>query len=412
MHTGFHKLDCTLVVAGLLGYLVLDVLEPLWEEVLFDTPVAIVDIAASLLHMFWKILWKIPGWRSEGLAIVDTVSIECCCACAWCNSWGQTAFTWLGPICGVAFVTSCDTLGHTCKYLQRCAMSAADILDRHNSIHTYAQQRVWGSVLPPWHCLKGIFLRIRQEVTHKASVQKHDQQPETDAAARLPFKIKLQPVRVLRFLRSNQDKLATALHLAENPQASTSVHPAATKHESAALRGNDGQSDLLKAHRGSSADPVPHRAASNGPAAVPDQAANGDFKLNKRARREAKKAAKAAAAVIEGEADIAPVMLAAHQEDDAEVEAEAVTAVTPASPARGAPRVAANLKAQDVAAAKGPAWEEVHHKQDRRSSKQPVAGVLTELLSTIIMHVLAACSFMAQSIWVVSGHQQFASSSL
>ena len=267
-------------------------------------------------------------------------------------------------------------------------MSAAGVLDRDNSIHTYARQRLWCSVSPSWHRLKGIFLRNRQDITQKASDQNDDQQQGTDAAAYTPFKIKLHPVRVL--MGSKEDKPATVLHLAGNPQAATSAHPAAAKQESSALQGDDVQSDLLKAHRAKPADLAPHGAASSDPAVDPDQAANGGVRLNKRARREAKKAAKAAAAADEGEADIAPVMLAAHEEDDAAAEAEPVKVVAPAS--HDEAWVSTSLTAQDVAAAEVSAWEEVHHKQDRRSRKKHVTGMLMEFLSAIIMHVLGACS--------------------
>ena len=371
----------------------LDMFEPLIEEVLYDTPLAMVTLVVSPLYTFWKI----PGWRRKCLAVLDTISAKCCCTCAWSVSWGQAAVTWLGYICGVTLVTSCNTMIHTFKYLQRRAMSAAHILVKDSSIHTYAEQRLWGSVSLSCHRLKGIFSCRRQDITLKASVQKGDQQPGTDAAAHSPWKIKLQPDRVLRFLGSKEDEPAT-VHLAENQEAATSVHPAAAKHELAALRGDDVQSALLKAHRAKSADPVSHRAASSGLAAEPDQAANGGVKLNKRARREAKKVAKAAATEVESEADIAPVMLIAHDEDDAEAKAEPVKSVAPASPIHDEPQVPAlSLTAQDAATAKASAWEEVSHKQDRHSSKEHAAGMLMNYLSSVIMHVLAAGSFMPQS---------------
>ena len=375
--------------AGWSGYLVLGVLEPLLEEVLHDTPLAVLTLVMSPLHTFWKI----PGCRSKGLAIVDAVSTTCCYACASSKSWGQAAVTWLGPICGVAFVTSCNTVMHVCKFLKRRAMSAADIVVQDSSIHTHARQHWWGSVSPSWHRLKGTFLSNRQDICHKASVQKEDQQPGTDAAAHTPFKIKLQPARVLRFMGAKEDEPAAVVHLAGDPTAMGAAHLAVAKQGSAALQGDDVQSDLLKAHRARSADPVSHRAAGDGPAAEPDQTAHSDVKLNKRARREAKKAAKAAAAVDEGEADIAPVMLAANEEDDAVVEAEPVKAVSPASPAHGRPVVPTSLTAQGAAATEEAAWERVHHKQDRRSQKR-VAGVLMGFLSRVITHVPAAYSFM------------------
>ena len=393
-HGDLHKSNCTLNVTGIFVYLVLDVVEPLWEEFLCGIPLAIVDIAASPLHTFWKI----PGWRCKGLSIVDIVSTQCCCACAWFNSWGRAAVTWLGPICGVAVVTSCSTVAHTCKYLQRCAMSAAGMFDKDSSIRTNAQQYLQCSASPTWNRLKGIFLRNRKDITHKASVQMDDQQPSTDAVARMPFKIKLQPVRLLRFMGQTEDEPGTVLHLAGDPQAATSAHPAAAKHKSAALQGDDVQSDLLKAHGAKSAGHVPHRAASNSPAADPDQAANGDVKLNKRSRREAKKAAKAASAADEGEADLTPVMFAAHEEDGAAVKAEVVKAAAPATPTHDELWGPISLTAQDAAAAaEGSTWEKVHRKQDRRSRRKHVTGESMHFLSAVIMHVLAAWSFTTQS---------------
>ena len=198
-----------------------------------------------------------------------------------------------------------------------------------------------------------------------------------------------------------EDETGTVLHLAGDPQEATSAHPAAAKHKSADLQDDDVQSDLLKAHRAKSAGLVPHRAASNDPAADPDQAANGNVKLNKRGRREAKKAAKAASAADEGEADITPVMFAADEEDDAAMKAEGVKAAAPATSTHDELWGPISLTAQDAAAAaaaaEGSTWEKVHRKQDRRSRRKHVTGELMHFLSAVIMHVLAAWSFTTQS---------------
>ena len=185
------------------------------------------------------------------------------------------------------------------------AKSAAGILDIGSSINTYFRRRFQCSPPPSaWHWLKGLFSCNRQATTHKASVQESDQQPGEDAAAHTPFKINLRSVKVLRFKGPREDKPSGVVQLAGVPQAIEAVHPAAAKQGSAAEQCNGVQSGLLKAHRAEPADPVPHRAVRNGPAAEPDRVAQSDVKLNKRACREAKRAAKAAAAAFEGENDV------------------------------------------------------------------------------------------------------------
>lgn len=322
------------------------------KELLYDTPLAIVTIMVSPLYKFWKI----PGWRSKGVALLDIASTKCCCAYAWCNSWGQATFSWLGPICGVALVTSCNTAVHTYQFLQRRAMSAAGMFHLGGTTDTYTHRRWWCWTAWFWHWPKGIFSCNRQGITHTAPMHKGDQQPGTNAAPYTPSKIKLQPIRILRYLGSKDDKPATeAAHLA-----------AAAKHVSAAEQGGKVQSDLVKAHRAEPATPSPHRAGGSGPAAEPDQAANSDLKLNKRERKEAKRAAKAAAAAM-GEADTAPVLRVptAREQDAAAVEAEPVKAVAPLPPAYHAPRLPTTLMFQDATAAEGFEGEDVHHKQGR-----------------------------------------------
>lgn len=104
------------LAAGWSRYILVDVLEAFWEEVLYDTPLAIVTFVMSpLLTCLGSELWKTPGWCGKGLAIASLMSRACRCVHPCFQFWGRAIFTWLGPTCATSLVTCRDAMTRTCR---------------------------------------------------------------------------------------------------------------------------------------------------------------------------------------------------------------------------------------------------------------------------------------------------------
>lgn len=371
--------------AGLAGYILVDVLEAFWDEVLYDTPLAIVTfVTLPFLTFLGSDLWKTPGWRGKGLAMTILIVRACCCA----HAWGQATLAWLGPTCTPTPVMRRNTVMHMWTFLHSRAASAAGMFGKGHSVNTPSRGQFEGSSSPsPWSWLKRVSSCNKQDAV---AIFPEDVAAVPEDVAAVPVDVAAVPEDVAGGLQPGTDAKhmppdikppvreeqpsSRVMHLAAGPQAPPAAHLAAAKQGLAAQLGNDAPSDLLKAHRGVLSDA----------AAEPNQPAQGGAKANKRTRRAVKRAAeraaKAAAAALQGKADEAPGMPTVREQGDQAVKGEAAKAATPPSLTLDEPGAPPTPTSQAAVAGRA-----VHadtaapvdgHKQDTHPTRKHGTGML------------------------------------